>query len=103
MESDSPSPTPAQKESIAQILQAGWHLLKLINEILDLAKVESRQVPLAEGPVSLADVMLECQGMIEPQAHERGIKVSFPKAAWSTYPGRSVRLKQASSTAFQRD
>ena len=47
MESDSPPPTPAQKESIAQILQAGWHLLKLINEILDLAKVESGQVPLS--------------------------------------------------------
>jgi len=42
-------------------LQAGWHLLKLINEILDLAKVESRQVPLSEEPVSLAEVMLECQ------------------------------------------
>jgi PAS domain S-box-containing protein len=36
MESSSPLPTDSQKESIAQILQAGWHLLKLINEILDL-------------------------------------------------------------------
>ena len=95
MESDSPSPTPAQKESIAQILQAGWHLLKLINEILDLAKVESRQVPLAEEPVSLADVMLECQGMIEPQAHERGIKVSFPKVCMTYFvQADRVRLKQ---------
>jgi PAS domain S-box-containing protein len=79
MESDSPSPTPAQNESIAQILQAGWHLLKLINEILDLAKVESGQVPLTEEPVSLAEVMLECQAMIEPQAQQRDIKLTFPK------------------------
>ena len=79
MESDSPPPTPAQKESIAQILQAGWHLLTLINEILDLAKVESRQVPLSEEPVSLAEVMLECQGMIEPQAQQRGIELTFPQ------------------------
>jgi PAS domain S-box-containing protein len=79
MESDSPPATPAQKESIAQILQAGWHLLKLINEILDLAKVESRQVPMSEEPVSLAEVMLECQAMIEPQAQQRDIKLSFPK------------------------
>jgi PAS domain S-box-containing protein len=77
MESDSLPPTPAQKESIAQILQAGWHLLKLIDEILDLAKVESRQVPLSQEPVSLAEVMLECQGMIEPQAQQRGIRVTF--------------------------
>jgi CheY-like chemotaxis protein/anti-sigma regulatory factor (Ser/Thr protein kinase) len=79
MESDSLPPTPAQKESIAQILQAGWHLLKLIDEILDLAKVESRQVPLSQEPVSLAEVMLECQGMIEPQAQQRGIRVTFPQ------------------------
>ena len=79
MESESPLPTPAQKESIAQILQAGWHLLKLIDEILDLAKVESRQVPLSKEPVSLAEVMLECQGMIEPQAQQRGIRTTFPE------------------------
>jgi len=79
MESDSRPPTPTQKESIAQILQAGWHLLKLINEILDLAKVESGQVPLSEEPVSLAEVMLECQAMIEPQAQLRGIKLTFPQ------------------------
>ena len=79
MESDSQPPTPAQKESIAQILQAGWHLLKLINEILDLAKVESGQVPLSREPVSLAEVMLECQAMIEPQAQQRDIKLSFPQ------------------------
>ena len=79
MESESPLPTPAQKESIAQILRAGWHLLKLIDEILDLAKVESRQVPLSKEPVSLAEVMLECQGMIEPQAQQRGIRMTFPE------------------------
>jgi PAS domain S-box-containing protein len=79
MESDSPPPTSAQKESIVQILQAGWHLLKLINEILDLAKVESGQVPLSEEPVSLAEVMLECQGMIEPHAQQFGIKLTFPQ------------------------
>ena len=78
MESDSPPPTPGQKESIAHILQAGWHLLKLVNEILDLAKVESGQVPMSEEPVSLAEVMLECQAMIEPQAQQRGIKLRVP-------------------------
>ena len=78
MESDELLSAPAQKESIAQILQAGWHLLKLINEILDLAKVESGQVPLSKEPVLLSEVMLECQGMIEPQAQQYGITLSFP-------------------------
>lgn len=79
MESDAPTLTPAHNESVAQILQAGWHLLKLINEILDLAKVESGQIPLSREPVSLAEVMLECQAMSEPQAQQHGIKLTFPQ------------------------
>ncbi len=79
MESDSPPPSATQKESIAQILQAGWHLLKLIDEILDLAKVESGQVPLSPEPISMAEVMLECQTMVESQARQRGVKLSFPR------------------------
>ena len=63
MESASPSPTDSQKESITQILQAGWHLLKLINEILDLAVIESGKVSLSPESVSLAEVMSECQTM----------------------------------------
>jgi PAS domain S-box-containing protein len=79
MESDSPPPNSAQKESITQILQAGWHLLRLIDEILDLAKIESGQVPLSPEPVSLADIMLECRGMVEAQAQQQDIKLIFPK------------------------
>jgi signal transduction histidine kinase len=51
----------------------------LINEILDLAKIESGQVPLSQEPVSLAEVMLECHCMIEPQAKQRGIQLTFPQ------------------------
>ena len=41
MESGTPAPTPSQKRNIDQILKAGWYLLELINEILDLALIES--------------------------------------------------------------
>ena len=79
MESNTPPPTPAQMENITQILQAGWHLLKLINEILDLAVIESGKVSLSPETVMLAEVMAECQAMIEPQAQQRGIRVAFPQ------------------------
>ena len=79
MELASPLPTDSQKESIAQILQAGWHLLKLINEILDLSVIESGKVSLSTESVSLAEVMPECQAMMEPQAQQRGISVTFPR------------------------
>ncbi len=95
MESDSPPPTPAQKESIAQILHAGWHLLRLIDEILDLAKVEARQVPLSPEPVSLAEVLAECQGMIEPQAQKRHIRMVFPTFGMPCFlRADRTRLKQ---------
>src|SRR5438105_6723456 len=68
--SDSPPPTPAQTASIGQILHAGWYLLELINEILDLAQIESGKLALALEPISLAEVIVECQAMIEPQARK---------------------------------
>ncbi len=78
IESGNPPPTDTQKRSIDQILQAGWYLLELINEILDLALIESGKLSLSLEPMGLADVMLECAAMIEPQAHKRGIRVTFP-------------------------
>ena len=77
LESGSPSPTSSQARSIDQILRAGWHLLKLINEILDLALIESGKLSLSLEPVSLPDTLCECQAMIEPQAQARGVAVSF--------------------------
>jgi PAS domain S-box-containing protein len=79
LESTSPSPTASQKENIAQILQAGWHLLKLINEVLDLAVVESGKMSLSPESVFLAEVISECQAMMEPQAKQRGISMTFPQ------------------------
>jgi PAS domain S-box-containing protein len=79
MESDAPPPTPAQKASIDQILQAGWYLLELINEILDLALIESGKFSISLEPVPLDEIMLECQSMIEPQAKKRGLSMSFPR------------------------
>jgi signal transduction histidine kinase/CheY-like chemotaxis protein len=79
MESGSPSPTASQKRSIDQILQAGWYLLALINEILDLALIESGKLSLSFELISLGEIMQECQAMIEPQAKHRGIRVTFPK------------------------
>jgi PAS domain S-box-containing protein len=93
--SDSPPPTPSQTASIDQILHAGWYLLELINEILDLAQIESGKLALSSEPTSLAEVMLECQAMIEPQAQQRGIKMIFPKSGIPQFVDADrTRLKQ---------
>jgi len=79
MSSDTPPPTSAQMANIDPILHAGWYLLELINEILDLAQIESGKLALSLEPTSLSEVMLECQAMIEPQGQKRGIKMAFPR------------------------
>jgi PAS domain S-box-containing protein len=79
MASDAPPPTSAQKLSIDQILQAGWYLLRLINEILDLAMIESGKVTMSKEAMSLTEVLQDCQAMIEPQAQKRGIQLTFPQ------------------------
>jgi len=79
METGTPVPTPSQKRNLDQILKAGWYLLELINEILDLALIESGKVTLSREPVSLSEVMLECRAMVEAQAQQRGIGMKFPR------------------------
>jgi PAS domain S-box-containing protein len=95
IESGLPTPTAAQKRSIDQILQAGWYLLDLINEILDLALIESGKLSLSLEPVALDEVMQECKTMIEPQARKRGIAITFPSTEMPLHvKADRTRLKQ---------
>lgn len=74
-----PPPTPSQKRSVDQILQAGWYLLDLINEILDLTLIESGKLSLSIESVSIVELMHEAKTMIEPQALNRDISLHFPE------------------------
>ncbi len=95
LESGSPVPTVTQRRNIDQILKAGWYLLELINEVLDLALIESGTVSLSNEPVALAEVMTECRAMIEPQARSRGIGLTFPQFDIPLYVNADrTRVKQ---------
>jgi signal transduction histidine kinase/ActR/RegA family two-component response regulator len=95
MESDPAPQSTMQKESTGQILQAGWYLLDLINEILDLALIESGKMLLSLEPMLLDEVLLDCQTMMEPQAHKSGIALSFRALAEPCYVRADrTRVKQ---------
>ena len=95
VESGTPAPTPIQKRNIDQILKAGWYLLDLINEILDLALIESGTLSLSSEPVSLSEVLLECRAMVESQAQQRGIGLVFMQLEMPRYvEADRTRLKQ---------
>jgi signal transduction histidine kinase len=78
LESGAPTPTPLQKKSLDHILKSGWYLLELVNELLDLAQIESGQMLVALVPVSLTCVIRECLATLEPQAHECSIRITGP-------------------------
>jgi len=96
IDSGTPQPTLIQKRSIDQILKAGWYLLELINEVLDLATIESGKLALSLEPVALSDVLHECETMIEPQAQKHGISVNFSRLERPGFVRADrTRLKQA--------
>lgn len=95
IDGSTPPPTLSQKRSLDQILQAGWYLLDLINEILDLTLIESGKLSLSMESVVLSELMLECETMIEPQAFSRNITLEFPKGEIAfAVKADHMRLKQ---------
>jgi CheY-like chemotaxis protein len=94
MAAATPPPTEKQKKSLDQILQAGWHLLNLINEILDLTAIEAGRVTIVQEALSLAVIFKECQEMLELQAQQRRIRMIFPLDSLLYVYADKIRLKQ---------
>ena len=65
--------SPGSIENVGQILRAGWHLLELINEVLDLSRIESGMLGSSGEIVDLASVLQDCQGIIAPIAETHGV------------------------------
>jgi len=87
IEAGTPVPTPPQQDSLQQILSAGWYLLGLINEILDLTAIESGKLVLSMQAVAMGGIMDDCRAMVEPQAHAAGIDLRFT-CAQAPFPTR---------------
>jgi two-component system cell cycle sensor histidine kinase PleC len=70
-----PIDNPKYSEYAGNILDSGRHLLHLINEILDLTRIESGGYALQEEPVRLADVVDECHRLLKLRAENKAIDV----------------------------
>jgi signal transduction histidine kinase/ActR/RegA family two-component response regulator len=93
--SDTLPSTPEQKKEFTNhILKAGRHLLVLINEILDLAKVESGTMLLSLEPVGTTEILQECKMMIGPIAEQHNIRLVFPSESDLNVMADRTRLKQ---------
>lgn len=92
------SPTDLSPEKLdtytSYILKAGEHLLVLINEILDLAKIESGFLSLSMEPVSLSELFQGCELLVRPMAEKRHITLGFTLPDDSFVMADRTRLKQ---------
>jgi two-component system, sensor histidine kinase and response regulator len=73
------NPTETQRSRVGHIISAGRHLLNLINEVLDISRVETGNLQLSLEPVCLADALEEALSLMRPLAAER--KIELPSEA----------------------
>lgn len=65
----------SQRESVGEIIRAGGHLLTLINDVLDLAKVEAGSIEMSPEPVLFRDLLMESLSLISSMAKEHDISI----------------------------
>lgn len=92
-----PALNPDQLDSAQEITKAGSYLLELVDEVLDLARIESGRMSLAVGSIVLDELMDECLSLTHQQAQNKGIRFALPAPAGSgcTLLADRTRLKQA--------
>jgi PAS domain S-box-containing protein len=66
---------PDERESVEHILKGGRHLLALINEVLDIARIEAGKLSISLEPVSVSDVVCSALDLVRPQAAARGVRL----------------------------
>ena len=98
-----------EQESVRYIYQAGRHLLDLINEVLDISRIETGTMTMSLEPVSLEVLVRECLDLVSPQASERGIEIIDHGCRDRHVRGDWQRLKQvllnllSNAIKFNRD
>jgi CheY-like chemotaxis protein len=86
---------PKLKTHIQHINKAGDHLLTLIDDVLDLAKIESGKLTIPLKPTNLQAVLEECESLIIPIAQDAGVNLSFDPHVDYVVNAEHTSLKQA--------
>ena len=89
-------PRPMQRERVQQILRGGAHLLVLINEVLDLARIEAGAVPMNVEAVDLDALLPECRQLVEATARQQGVQLdlALPPQGLGRVVTDATRLRQ---------
>jgi PAS domain S-box-containing protein len=65
------------KERVSQILRGGEHLLRLIDDVLDLSRIEAGRVSISTEPLAVSEVLNEVRATLEPSAARGGVRISL--------------------------
>ncbi len=87
--------SPDQLDNMQEILKAGRHLLELINEVLNLAQIESGRIELAIEAIACSELISECVRLIQPIADQQKISLDWQVQGPLVVQADRVRLKQA--------
>jgi len=85
-----------QDESISHIVEGGQHLLELVNDILDLARIEADRIDFSVDEINAAPIIQDCLSLIEPLGQEKDIHWEIPNLNAQSIDIRTdrVRFKQ---------
>ena len=86
--------SPDTLEMVGYIHHSGKYLLELINEVLDISRIESGHISVMIEPVVLRDIERECIELVTPQANELGVTISSHLECDFQVLGDQQRLKQ---------
>jgi len=71
----------AQKKGVNHILTSGTHLLNLINEVLDISRIEAGRLTLSLEPVQVSSVIMEMIDVVQPNAAKRNLKIEMEQSS----------------------
>ena len=74
--------TAEQKAYVAALRESGDHLLGLVNDVLDLARLGAGKIELHPAPTDISDLLRQAAELMSPRAHEKGVEI-----AWAAAPG----------------
>ncbi len=95
LEEDIKSPlNEDQKDSLQHILDSGQHLLALINDVLELAKIETGNIEVVVEHVAFADILKECLPLLQSLALANEVEIEISDCDGITFNADYMRVKQ---------
>ena len=88
------------RDGVTQIVRAGRHLLALVDEVLDIARIEAGRLSLTLEPLRVSDVSAEARDLIRPRAAEHGVVIDIDDSCEVPVLADQQRLRQVLLNLF---